>query len=49
MKENAGKPHFEPDLGLLDPNLGQKKIRGFSSTKYQTLSQAAILCNIKEN
>ena len=29
MKENAGKPHFEPDLGLLDPNLGQKKFQRF--------------------
>ena len=23
-KENAGKPHFGPDLGLLSPNLGYK-------------------------
>ena len=24
-QENDGKPHFRPDLGLLDPNLGCKK------------------------
>ena len=39
-KENFGKHHFCPDLGLLDPNLGHK---------CYILSQAAILCNIKES
>ena len=35
MKENAGKPHFEPDLGLLELKLKlELKFRGFSSTKY---------------
>ena len=37
------KDHFDPDLG-------QKFFfGGFSPTRGYTLSQAAILCNIKEN
>ena len=44
-KQNAGKSHFGPNLSLLRPDLSWD----LSSTGCYTLSQAAILCNNKEN
>ena len=50
LEENAGKLHFVPDLGLLGPNLGHNFFFfDVSALLDLRLSQAAIVCNIKEN
>ena len=49
--ENSKKYNFGPDFGQFYPKFGPQNFFfvGFTSTKYYTLLQATIVCNVKEN
>ena len=48
--ENGKKTNFESDFGPLGQNLGsQISFVDFVSTSSQTLFEAIIVCNLKEN
>ena len=48
--ENVEKPNFGPDFGLFGPKLSPENFFvGFTSKRCKILSQAIIVCNLKEN